>query len=137
MVPSNSCMVQSQPPGPVNKGHGSITGLGSLGPSCQRMKAPESQSSSQASCYFQRNPNPGGPAAETSAGPQEDTAINPLSCQLTPGLPTDSLLSQQHYLNCIPHTQVTARTHRTHTEGHMLSGYVHTASLDAQFPLIH
>ncbi|XP_067116119.1 aryl hydrocarbon receptor 2 [Osmerus mordax] len=106
LVPSNSCMFQSQSTVPVNKVQGSNTGLGSLGPSCQRMMAPESQSSSQASCYFQRNPNPSGPAAETSASPQEDAAINAVSCQLTPGLPTDSLLSQQHYLNCNPHTQI-------------------------------
>ncbi|KAM9397870.1 aryl hydrocarbon receptor-like [Salvelinus alpinus] len=115
LVSSNSCMFSSTnpPPVPVNRVClNPNTALGSLVPSsCQRATAPlHDHSPSQASCYFQRNSS--GPIVGSSAIPQGDTNISPLSCQVGPGLTPggltpDSLLVQQQYLNCNGQTQVT------------------------------
>ncbi|XP_055785428.1 aryl hydrocarbon receptor-like [Salvelinus fontinalis] len=114
-VSSNSCMFSStnSPSVPVNRVClNPNTALGSLVPSsCQRATAPlHDHSPSQASCYFQRNSS--GPIVGSSAIPQGDTNISPLSCQVGPGLTPggltpDSLLVQQQYLNCNGQTQVT------------------------------
>ncbi|XP_023829189.1 aryl hydrocarbon receptor [Salvelinus sp. IW2-2015] len=115
LVSSNSCMFSSTnpPPVPVNRVClNPNTALGSLVPSsCQRATAPlHDHSPTQASCYFQRNSS--GPIVGSSAIPQGDTNISPLSCQVGPGLTPggltpDSLLVQQQYLNCNGQTQVT------------------------------
>ncbi|CAB1328010.1 unnamed protein product [Coregonus sp. 'balchen'] len=86
LVSSNSCMFSSTNPPlvPVNGIRFTPnTALGSLVPSsCQRATAPlHDQSPSQASCYFQRNTS--GPIVGSSAIPQDDTNISPLSCQVT------------------------------------------------------
>uniref|UniRef100_A0A8C7R3N5 Aryl hydrocarbon receptor n=1 Tax=Oncorhynchus mykiss TaxID=8022 RepID=A0A8C7R3N5_ONCMY len=115
LVSSNSCMFSSTNP-PLVPVNGVCltpnTALGSLVPSsCQRATALlHDHSPSQASCYFQGNSS--GPIVGSSAIPQGDTNISPLSCQVGPGLTTggltpDSLLVQQQYLNCNGQTQVT------------------------------
>uniref|UniRef100_A0A8C8JHB7 Aryl hydrocarbon receptor n=1 Tax=Oncorhynchus tshawytscha TaxID=74940 RepID=A0A8C8JHB7_ONCTS len=115
LVSSNSCMFSSTNP-PLVPVNGVCltpnTALGSLVPSsCQRATALlHDHSPSQASCYFQGNSS--GPIVGSSAIPQGDTNISPLSCQVGPGLTPggltpDSLLVQQQYLNCNGQTQVT------------------------------
>uniref|UniRef100_A0A674BS58 Aryl hydrocarbon receptor 2 n=1 Tax=Salmo trutta TaxID=8032 RepID=A0A674BS58_SALTR len=115
LVSSNSCMFSNTNPHSVPVNGVCLTpntALGSLVPSsCQRAMAPlHDQSPSQASCYFQRNSS--GPIVGSSAIPQGDTNISPLSCQVGPGLTPggltpDSLMVQQQYLNCNGQTQVT------------------------------
>uniref|UniRef100_A0A674F1H5 Aryl hydrocarbon receptor n=1 Tax=Salmo trutta TaxID=8032 RepID=A0A674F1H5_SALTR len=115
LVSSNSCMFSSTNPPSVPVNGVCLTpntALGSRVPSsCQRATAPlHDHSPSQASCYFQRNSS--GPIVGSSAIPQGDTNISPLSCQVGPGLTPggltpDSLLVQQQYLDCNGQTQVT------------------------------
>ncbi|KAJ8003632.1 hypothetical protein DPEC_G00150350 [Dallia pectoralis] len=104
LMPSNSCMFSNTKAhlAPVNGVH--FTPNPALGSLVPHSNGPlQDQSSSQASCYFQRGS--GGPIAGTTTIQQDNTTTSPLSRHMDPvsnsgGLVPDSRLVQQQYLNC-------------------------------------
>ncbi|XP_042337414.1 aryl hydrocarbon receptor-like, partial [Plectropomus leopardus] len=102
LAPSSSCMFRNAPAAvPANRAHLSQA------PSCQRLNPNANQIPSKPSCFYQGLPG-GGAVPGTTAIPGPDEAA--LSCQMTAGLNTDSLLVQQQpYLSFSEQTQINSR----------------------------
>ncbi|KAL2087926.1 hypothetical protein ACEWY4_016754 [Coilia grayii] len=102
----NSCMFNNSPPAPATTPSSVVNGMGlnhlqSDGLLVhQKMKALLNHHSppQQTSCLYQRS---------TTNPLATQDALNPLTCQLTTGLPTDDLLAHRQFLNCSDQTQIT------------------------------